>query len=105
MRLPVCLVICAALRAQDASTPPPKKEVVIVTGVYEPVKLDEADRSVNVIPVDVEEKLLSNTLFDLLRLDPELDLQSRGVNGIQTDISIRGGNFGQTLILLDGMRL
>ena len=50
-------------------------------------------------------ELVLNTLVDLLRLDPSLDLQERTPNGVQTDLSIRGGSFGQTLILLNGLRL
>ena len=40
-----------------------------------------------------------------MRLDPSIDLQARGPNNIQTDISIRGGTFGQTLVLWNGLRL
>ena len=46
-----------------------------------------------------------NTLVDLIRLDPSLDLQERTPDGVQTDLSIRGGSFGQTLVLLNGLRL
>lgn len=49
--------------------------------------------------------LVLNTLVDLFRLDPSLDLQERAPGGVQTDLSIRGGNFGQTLVLLNGLRL
>ena len=100
MRVFLALLLCTTLYAQV-----PPKESVIVTGVYQPVQLDEADRDVTVIELDALKKVLSNTLFDFLRLDPSLDVQSRGVNGVQTDISIRGGNFGQTLVLLDGIRI
>ncbi len=99
MRTLLLLALSTIALAQD------QKDSIIVTGVYQPVQLDEADRDVNVIELDTIRKLLSNTLFDFLRLDPELDVQSRGVNGIQTDISIHGGNFGQTLVLLDGIRI
>jgi iron complex outermembrane receptor protein len=77
---------------------------VIVTGTFQPLPLDETDRSVTSLPVR-EYALLLNTLLDALRLDPSLDLQARGPNGIQTDLSIRGSTFGQTLVLLNGQRL
>jgi iron complex outermembrane receptor protein len=102
MRFSFPLLLCSLACAQDQTKP---NDSVIVTGVYEPVPLEEADRAVRVIPLDANQKLLSNTLFDFLRLDPSLDVQSRAPNGIQTDISIRGGNFGQTLVLLDGVRM
>ena len=40
-----------------------------------------------------------------MKLDSSLDLRQRAPNGIQSDLSIRGAGFGQTLILLDGLRL
>src|SRR5229473_2045555 len=80
-----------------AQQPEPKHETIVVTGVYEPIEIDEVDRSVRVLPVQKEE-LLSNTLVDFLRLDPSIDVRERAPNGLQADISIRGGTFGQTLI-------
>src|SRR5882762_6508060 len=89
------------LTTASAQQPEPKHETIVVTGVYEPISIDEVDRSVRVLPVQGEE-LLSNTLVDFLHLDPSLDVRQRAPNGLQADISIRGGTFGQTLILVDG---
>ena len=84
--------------------PPKKRETVIVTGTYDPLPLEEADRPVR--SIDVRSiSLVSNTFADLLKLDSSLDLRQRAPNGVQGDLSIRGGSFGQTLILLDGLRL
>ena len=87
-----------------ADEPPKKRETVIVTGTYDPLPLEEADRPVR--SIDVRSiSLVSNTFADLLKLDSSLDLRQRAPNGVQGDLSIRGGSFGQTLILLDGLRL
>lgn len=91
------LTILPGARAQ-------RKEVVVVTGVYEPVPLEEADRAVRVFDLGTG-SLLSNSIADWLKLDPSVDLRQRAPGGIQTDVSLRGGTFGQTLILLDGLRL
>src|SRR3954454_17394759 len=88
----------------DAPAIPPVKETVVVTGVWEPLPLEEADRSVRSIRLEGV-RLTTNTFTDLLRLDPSVDLRERAPNGVQGDVSIRGGSFGQTLVLLDGMRL
>ncbi|HUA60318.1 MAG TPA: TonB-dependent receptor [Verrucomicrobiae bacterium] len=76
----------------------------MVTGTFEPVPLDESDRSVSVLSVR-DWTLLLNTLPDVLRLDPSIDLQARAPDGVQNDLSIRGSTFGQTLVLLNGQRL
>jgi iron complex outermembrane receptor protein len=102
----LCLALLwsVALVAADDSKAEPRKDTIVVTGTYEPLPLDEADRPVRSIDVKNIE-LVSNTYADLLRLDSSLDLRQRGGNGIQGDLSIRGGGFGQTLVLLDGLRL
>lgn len=91
-----------AASAQPA--PEVRKETVVVTGIYEPLPLGESERPVR--SIDLEPlRLLTNTFTDLLRLDSSVDLRQRAPNGLQGDISIRGGSFGQTLVLLDGLRL
>lgn len=76
----------------------------MVTGTAEPIPLEEIDRSVAVLPV-AGEAPLAGALVDFLRLAPALDVRARAANGVQTDVSIRGGSFGQTLVLLNGQRL
>src|SRR6266849_6785280 len=98
------ITLLFAATTTPAQPPEPKRETVIVTGVYEPLAIDEVDRSVRVLQVKGQE-LLSNTWVDFLRLDPSLDVRSRAPNGIQADLSVRGGTFSQTLILVDGQRM
>ncbi|MBK9166126.1 MAG: TonB-dependent receptor [Bryobacterales bacterium] len=95
----VCCLATAAFAQTDV-----RRETVVVTGVFDPVSPEEADRSVLVLPVR-EWNLLSNTLADFLKLDPSVDLRQRAPNGLQSDLSIRGGTFGQTLVLIDGQRV
>ena len=84
---------------------PVRKDAVVVTGTYLPVPLDDADRSVRALQVRGEPGLVSNTVIDFLNLDSSVDLRQRGQSNIQTDVSIRGSTFGQTLVLLNGLRL
>ncbi len=44
-----------------------------------------------------------STLEAALRLTPSVDLRERGGKGAQADISIRGGSFDQTMVLLNGI--
>src|ERR1039458_5930312 len=91
---------------QPPSQPVPaaQHETVVVTGTFEPLSLDEMDRAITLLPAR-SSGLVLNALEDLLRTDPALDLQERAPNGVQTDLSIRGGTFAETLVLLDGQRL
>jgi iron complex outermembrane receptor protein len=45
------------------------------------------------------------TLQDLLLYVQGVDLRTRGNNGIQADISLHGGTFDQTIVLLNGINL
>src|SRR5262249_1399823 len=83
----------------------PAQESIIVTGTAGPIPLAEADRDVSVIAIPEKQRPLYYSWFDLLQLDPALDLQPRALGGFQGDLSIRGATFGQTLILLNGMRI
>ena len=83
---------------------PQQRDSVVVTGTFEPMSLEEIDRSIRVLPARTQAVVL-NTLSDLLKLDPSLDLTERAPNGIQGDLSIRGAGFGKTLVLLNGMRI
>jgi iron complex outermembrane recepter protein len=88
-------------RAQSVE---PLHETVTVTGTYEPLSLEEIDRSLSVLETR-ERTTVLNTLADLLRLDPALDLRQRAPGGIQGDLSIRGSSAGQTLVLINGQRV
>ena len=91
--------------AQTTNTKlPVHKEEIVVTGTYEPVAVSDADRDVERLEVR-NERALYPSLVEILRLDPEVDLEERGPNGVQTDVSIRGASFGQTLVLVDGLRM
>jgi iron complex outermembrane recepter protein len=81
-----------------------RHEQVVVTGTADPIPLEEIDRSVTVLPMD-NGQIPADSVTDLLRLTPAVDLEARAPGGIQTDVSIRGGSFGQTLVLLNGERL
>ena len=83
---------------------PDRSDSIVVTGTWDPLNLDELDRSVTVLPLRTD-ALLLNSWMDALRLDPSLDLGERAPNGVQSDVSIRGASFGQTLVLLNGIRI
>lgn len=96
--------VCALLLPCYAQQSAPRHESVTVIGSFEPVPLEEADRAVDSLPVP-DLLPLTRSWVDFVRADPSLDLRQRAPDGIQGDLSIRGATFGQTLVLLDGLRL
>ncbi len=103
MRISAVLALCGT--ALFAQTTVPQKETVIVTGTATPIPLAEADRDVSSLSLPEAERPLLFNWFDLLQTDPALDLRQRSGGAFQADLSIRGASFGQTLILLNGMRI
>jgi iron complex outermembrane receptor protein len=84
--------------------PAPIAQTIQVTTTVEPLPLAESDRSVEVLlPSDLPTG--TDSVVDLLRLDPSLNLQAREGEGVQADLSIRGTTFEQSLVLVNGLRV
>jgi iron complex outermembrane receptor protein len=59
---------------------------------------------VTVTKSEIERSAVSN-FNELLEYATNIDIRQRGTNGIQADISVRGGTFDQVLILLNGVNI
>lgn len=96
----------APLAAQQPATSslPATSQTVVVNASSDPASLAGSDRTVVVLDTAAQ-PLLLESLPDNLRLDTSLQVQERGPNGVQADISIRGATFEESLILLNGMRV
>lgn len=76
---------------------------ILVTDVKEPVLYSEAARTVRVITREQIEASSVSSISDLLKFVSGVDVRQRGTSGAQADISVKGGSFEQTLILLNGI--
>lgn len=47
----------------------------------------------------------AKSIDEVLQLVPGMDIRRRGANGVQSDVSFRGGSFEQMLILINGIRM
>lgn len=65
----------------------------------------EMARIVNIINKDEIKQMPVRTLEGLLENISSVDVRSRGAEGVQADVSIRGGTFDQVLILLNGINI
>jgi iron complex outermembrane receptor protein len=95
--------VAASQPSSDKPVASEHREAIVVTGTPDPVPLSAADRSVS--SYDVSPRvILFGSFADVLRLDSSVDLQQRAP-GVQGDISIRGASYGQTLVLVNGIRV
>src|SRR5687767_2739724 len=78
---------------------------VVVTATVAPVATASVGRTVKVMTREELEKLGITSIIEGLRLVPGVDPRARGGADVQTDFSLRGATFGQSLVLLDGVRL
>lgn len=78
---------------------------VTVTASLQPTDIRKTGRNVTVITSRDIEKAPVKTLDGILQYALNVDVRSRAPLGVQADISIRGGNFDQTLILVDGVKM
>ena len=83
----------------------PFRQTVVVTAAATPIELGSATRTLTVITRDQIAALPVHTIADVLRLVASVDVRARGERGVQTDFAVRGANFGQMLVLVDGVRL
>lgn len=65
----------------------------------------ETSRSVQLITRKQIEAAPVISVAELLRYVAGLDVRQRGAHGVQADVSIRGGTFDQTLVLINGIKL
>jgi vitamin B12 transporter len=80
-------------------------EPLIVTARKIPTTLLGANRNVTVIEREEILRSPASGVADLLKYISGIHINERGPEGIQSDVSIRGGTFEQTLILINGIRV
>lgn len=96
----ICLWHSYSVGAQEVALDP----VTITSSLLEK-RASESGRNIQIIRGDYFSKLPVNSLDELLRYIPGVEVQARGPMGAQSDIVLRGGTFQQVLVVLDGLRL
>lgn len=69
------------------------------------IPFTEQNRNVSVITAEEIQDLPAKSINELLTYVSGVDVRQRGPFGTQADVSIDGGSFEQTLILLNGVRI
>ncbi len=76
-----------------------------MTAAAVPIAVGSVTRTLTVINRGQIDRLPVHSVADALRLVSAVDVRARGERGVQTDFAVRGANFGQMLVLVDGVRL
>lgn len=70
-----------------------------------PILYSESSRVLNIISKEEIRLAPVESLQDILKYVAGVDVRERGAEGVQADISTRGGSFEQTLVLLNGVKM
>lgn len=100
--------LCAAASAssslaQTSSSAPPNE--ITVTANRVPTAIQRTGSAITVIRSEDIQRANPVSMVDVLRRVPGLDITENGGPGATAAVRIRGANAGQTLVLLDGVRL
>ena len=96
----IFLLVHQQTTAQEISLDP-----VTVTSSLTEKRASQTGRNIAVIKGEYFQNLPVNSIDELLRYVPGVEIQARGPMGSQSDIVLRGGTFQQVLVILDGLRL
>lgn len=102
------IVAAGKLNAQSDTVAPMKlidlEQVEVVSDQGSAVS-EELSHFISVTALTDVECVPAQSITDLLRFAGNVDIRQRGKNGIQSDISIRGGSFDHSLVLLNGINI
>lgn len=91
----------AAVSPDDANAP----RDIVVTALRTPVPRDQVSSSVTVLDMAAIQQAQPVALTDVLQRTPGITVNRNGGYGQTTGLSIRGAGTGQTVVVIDGMRV
>ncbi|MFO0414844.1 MAG: TonB-dependent receptor, partial [Bacteroidota bacterium] len=96
------LFLFISARAQESQN---ELDPVTISASMFPNQQSKTGRNIIVVDGEALRKYPVNSVDELLRYLPGIEVQSRGPMGTQSNITLRGGTFQQVLIVIDGMRI
>lgn len=94
--------------AQDSIVNPTQDkefDEIVIQGSRIQIPFSEENRDIVILDAKIIESLPVNSLNELLGYVSGVDIRQRSPWGGQADISINGGTFDQTLVLLNGVKI
>lgn len=105
LKLPIYFWFIMALHAGIAQNDTLNLKVFEVQENRLEIAVNQAARSITILTKDAIQTSNAQNVNELLQFVQSVDVRQRGVGGAQADISLRGGTFEQTLVLLNGIKL
>lgn len=81
-----------------------KLNEIVITSSRIDLPFSENSRTITIISSKDIQKSTATNVADLLQQIAGIDVRRRGIDGMQSDLYIRGGHFNQTLVLIDGIK-
>ncbi|HEY9221487.1 MAG TPA: TonB-dependent receptor [Lutibacter sp.] len=95
-------IITTSVNAQKDTV---KLKEVEVTSNRISLPFSKTSRTITILSHEDLAKSAATNLADALQNVTGVDIRRRGIDGMQSDLYIRGGNFDQTLLLIDGVKM
>ena len=80
-------------------------EEVVVKGKFFSTPIAKVAENITVISKKQIQESPARSVADLLQYFTGMDLRRRGMNDVQTDLSIRGSSFEQVLVMINGVKM
>jgi vitamin B12 transporter len=96
------LMVTTSINAQTDTI---KLKEVSVTSNRIVLPFSKTSRTITIITSQDILRNPASNLADLLQNVSGIDIRRRGIDGMQSDLYIRGGNFDQSLVLIDGVKM
>ena len=98
-------LLSVQLIVAQADQSPENLEEVVITSERIELPFSENSRTITIINGEEIKNSTATNVADLLQNVAGIDVRRRGIDGMQSDIYIRGGHFNQTLVLIDGIKV
>lgn len=105
LQLMLLVMFNGSLFAQQAIDSVQIIDEVVIEAQRISIPFSEKSHTISILTASEIMQMPATSLEETLQLIPGIDIRRRGVKGMQSDLYIRGGNFNQTLLLIDGIKL
>jgi vitamin B12 transporter len=78
---------------------------LVVSANRSATRFSDIGRKVTIITREEIRNAPVTNIHDLLEFVSSVDIRTRGAEGVQSDVNMRGGNFEQTLIMINGVKV